>query len=254
MEVLGIVLLVAIGGLSATVFIVSVVAHIWDWILAIRYLKYNGYGVSNGLTGRQLAENMLNSCGLNDVKVEKCGFFRMIFFGNSYSHRKKTVFLRGNIIDSSSLTATAIASQRVALAILDKDGDNSYRKRSRYEATCALGALSFLPIILVGALMDWITFSELGYITIIAFVIAFIFFGYSIFGECMVIKSDDKANAKAIEMLVSNNLVNEAEIPVVQKYYRTDMTRHILKFILLILEFIKLIFRVLLKFLKLKLK
>ncbi len=252
MEGLELVILIAIGGLGAAIFVVGIIAGIWDWILGIRYLRYNGYGVSNGLTGRQVAEKLLEKNGMTNVKVKACGFWRMLTWGNSYSRKKKTVFLRKKIIDTASLTATTLAAQKVALAIQDKEGDKNYLRRWRYEAVTFVGPFCFVPIILVGVLVDWVVFSNIGVMSLVVSVLALIILGYSIYGESVLIKSEDKANAIGIELLTQNNLVNEAEIPVVQSIYKTYLTRHILKFILSILEFIKVVLQILWKILQIK--
>ena len=83
--------------LSAIIGIVFLVADVYSWLLIARYRKLNRKNASINETTEQLAQKLLEKEGITDVSVQKCGLFRSLLYGNSYSRRKKTIFLRKNI-------------------------------------------------------------------------------------------------------------------------------------------------------------
>ena len=95
-------------GLTIAYIIVSimlgiavVVALIAQVAIIIGYWRGNRKNNSLELTGGEIARKVLDEKGMSDVKVKKCTFLRMIFFGNHYSISKKTVYLRKYTINSS---------------------------------------------------------------------------------------------------------------------------------------------------------
>jgi len=220
----------------------------------IRYTKYNGVAVSNGKTGREVAEKLLAENGLGNVAVAPCGFWRWLIFGNSYSRRKQTVFLRKNVIDVASLVATATAARIASLAILDKEGDKSVARRVHYQVWSLIAPWSFIPIIIIGIIVDILVFADLnlGLATIIAVVFALLILLWGIFGEHFVLKSERSSCDRAIDLLLKGGLINQSEVAIVRTFFDTYITRQILKFILAILEFIKVLLQLVLTILKSK--
>lgn len=93
---------------------------------------------------------------LEHIKVSKNG---SILFGNSYSHFFKKVRLRRLTWKKDSITSLSIAVQKASLAILDKEGDPDMAARIRMTPVIYFGPLAFIPLILIGLLLD-LLFSE----------------------------------------------------------------------------------------------
>ncbi|MBR4270092.1 MAG: zinc metallopeptidase [Clostridia bacterium] len=249
------ILTIALWLLGGLIAIVGVVASIWKWILVIRYLSLNRKHNVAGLTGQQVAEELLNKLGLSEVAVKQCGFWRTFGgSGNSYSPRKKTIYLRGNIVNKSSLTAMALAAQQVAVAKQDIEGDKVFKARRKFEVFGLTCAVTFIPIMLLGLLFDFLIENAVGIAFIISCVVAIGFFVCSIIAQHLIIKSESAASKDAAMMLSGFGMVNEAELATVKKVYRTYLTEHIINYILSILELIRLILRILLRVAKAKRK
>ncbi len=247
------ILTIALWILGGLIAIVAVVANIWKWILVIRYVSLNKKYNTAGLTGQQVAEELLSKTGVEGVTIKQCGFWKTFGgSGNSYSPRKKTIYLRGNIINKSSLTAVALAAMQVAVAKQDRDGDKVYKARRKFEIFGLTCAVTFVPIMLLGLLFDFLIENTVGIAFIISCVVAIGFFVCSIIAQHLIIKSESKASKDAEMMLSGFGMVNEAELGVVKKIYRTYMTEHVINYILSILELIRLILRILLKLAKAK--
>lgn len=140
--------LIVVGGLLV---IASIVALAISIFLAVSYIKYNRRQNSAGKTGEQIARTILDRNGLGKIKVSKTG---SILFGNSYSHYFKKVRLRRLTWKKQSVTSLAMAAQKSALAVLDKENDADMRTRVRLTPIIYFGPLAFVPMVIIGALLD----------------------------------------------------------------------------------------------------
>jgi hypothetical protein len=55
-----------------------------------------------------------------------------------------------------------MGAQKAALAILDKECDEDMKKRVRLVPLVTFGPFAFIPLILIGALLDFFVFSGSG--------------------------------------------------------------------------------------------
>ena len=153
--------LMIVGFLIVIVGIVSGITSIW---LVVKYFRFNRKENSLGLTGIEVARKILDDNGLEHIKVKRTG---SLFFGNSYSHYFKKVRLRGFIRHETSLTSMGMGAQKAALAILDKEGDADMRKRIRLVPLVTFGPFAFIPLILIGGVLDYFVFSGSGICTLV---------------------------------------------------------------------------------------
>ena len=144
--------LMIVGILIVLVAIASGITAIW---LTVKYFRFNRRENSLGLTGTELARQILDDNGLSHIKVKQMG---SILFGNSYSHYFKKVRLRRLIRHEKSLTSIGLGAQKAALAILDKEGDPDMQKRIRLVPFMVFGPFAFIPLLAVGALLDFFVF------------------------------------------------------------------------------------------------
>ena len=151
---LGLQIALAIVGLLISVMgFVSLMVSVW---LAAKYAKFNRKENSAGLTGEQTARRLLDDHGLEQIKVKVTG---SILFGNSYSHYFKKVRLRRMTRHQTSLTALGMGAQKACLAILDKEGDPDMRKQVRLYPIINFGPFAFIPLVLVGVVLDYLVFN-----------------------------------------------------------------------------------------------
>ena len=96
--------LMIVGILIVLVAIASGITAIW---LTVKYFRFNRRENSLGLTGTELARQILDDNGLSHIKVKQTG---SILFGNSYSHYFKKVRLRRLIRHEKSLTSIGLGA------------------------------------------------------------------------------------------------------------------------------------------------
>lgn len=233
-----IIAIIAVGILIGIALIWSVITRI---VVMATYARYNKIANSAGYTAREAAEKFLVACGVENVRVERCSFWRAILFaggtgfglGNSYSIYKKIIFLRKGIIDKNSVTAIAIATQKVGLAYQHKTGDKKYAFVARLKPFLLFAPYGLIPLSLIGLALDLFVFKTGGFVYSIIFtLIGGALFLLSFFVTLFTISVEKRANQDALQMMDQNNFLTEEERVMVKKLYRAYMMGYIADFVI----------------------
>ena len=224
--------LMIVGVLIAIIGIVSGITSIW---LVVKYFRFNRRENSLGLTGIEVARKILDDNGLEHIKVKRTG---SLFFGNSYSHYFKKVRLRGFIRHETSITSMGMGAQKAALAILDKEGDEDMRKRIRLVPSITFGPFAFIPLILIGAALDYFVFNGNGICTLVLGFIGLLFYVYSVVLSVLTLKTEKKAQNRAYEILQQDYHITEDELSALKELFHLYNIQYINDIILSSLELI----------------
>ena len=225
---------VVVGFLIFIVGLVSTITSIW---LITKYYKFNRRENSLGMTGIEVARSILDANGLQHIKVKRTG---SLLFGNSYSHYFKKVRLRGFIRHETSLTSMGMGAQKAALAILDKEGDPDMKKRIRLVPLVTFGPFAFIPLIVIGALLDLFVFGGVTAAFTIGFsVIGFLFYAYSLFLSILTLKTEKKAQARAYDILKNDYAVTEEELAALKELFHYYNVQYVNDIILSSLELLR---------------
>ena len=222
--------LIIVGVLIAIVGIVSGITSIW---LVVKYFRFNRRENSLGLTGIEVARKILDDNGLEHIKVKRTG---SLFFGNSYSHYFKKVRLRGFIRHETSLTSMGMGAQKAALAILDKEGDADMRKRIRLVPLVTFGPFAFIPLILIGGVLDYFVFNGSGICTLVLGTIGLLFYVYSVVLSVLTLKTEKKAQSRAYEILQRDYHITDDELSALKELFHLYNVQYINDIILSSLE------------------
>ena len=231
--------LIIVGILISIVGAYSMVVSVW---LMIKYVKFNKQDNSAGLTGQEAARKILDANGLNHIKVKATG---SLLFGNSYSHFFKKVRLRRFTRHERSLTSLGMGAQKASLAILDKEGDPDMRKRIRLYPLITFGPLAFIPLIIIGALLDYFVFNQTGTIIYILGGIGLLFYVYSIVLSVLTLKTEKKAQEKAYSILEQENLATAEELASLKELFHLYNVQYINDIILASLELLYVVLEIL---------
>lgn len=208
----------------------ALVVSIW---LMVKYVKFNRQQNSANLTGQEVARKILDANGLNHIAVKATG---SLLFGNSYSHYFKKVRLRRFTRHERSLTSLGMGAQKASLAILDKEGDPDMRKRIRLYPLITFGPFAFIPLITIGALLDYFIFNQTGIITLILGGVGFLFYVYSIVLSVLTLKTERKAQEKAYSILKENQLATDEELSSLKELFHLYNVQYVNDIILASLE------------------
>lgn len=225
-----------VGCLIALVAVVAISISIW---LAIKYIVYNRRMNSANLTGREAARKILDANGLQHIRVSTFGSF---LFGNSYSHYFKKVRIRRLTNNKPSITSLAIGAEKASLAILDKERDPDMVTRVRLTPFIYFGPIAFIPIVAIGVAIDLIMYNFSGVATTIATAVGLLLYVISFVLSIKILKTEVKAQKKAIEIMGKENMANEEELEMMKELYKIYNIQYVND---IIMEFLQLIMRVL---------
>ena len=224
---------IALVIVGALIIIVGLAAGITSLWLMAKYFRFNRKENSLGLTGTEMARKILDDNGLEHIKVKRTG---SILFGNSYSHYFKKVRLRGLIRHETSLTSMGMGAQKAALAILDKEGDADMKKRIRLVPLVTFGPFAFIPLILVGAVLDYFVFSGNGTCTLVLGAFGFLFYVYAVVLSVLTLKTEKKAQNRAYDILKQDYHITDDELTALKELFRLYNIQYINDIILSSLE------------------
>lgn len=218
------------------VALVSVCVAIW---LAIKYVRYNRRMNSKGLSGADAAREILDKNGLQHIRVS---VFGSLMFGNSYSHYFKKVRIRRLTNKKPSITSLAIGAQKSALAILDKEGDKDMRTRVILTPIMYFGPFAFIPLLIIGVLIDILVFGFTGWVTLAFAGLGLLFYVLSFVLSIMVLKTEVKAQKRACEILKQEDMATDEEIGMMQELFKLYNIQYVND---LILEFLQMLLKIL---------
>jgi Zn-dependent membrane protease YugP len=199
----------------------------------VKYVTYNRKQNSANLTGEQVARKILDANGLQHIGVKVTG---SLLFGNSYSHYFKKVRLRRFTRHEKSLTSLGMGAQKASLAILDKEGDTDMRKRIRLYPLITFGPFAFVPLILIGGLLDYFVFGQTGIVTLVLAGIGFLFYVYSLVLSILTLKTEKKAQEKAYSILEEKKLATKEELDSLKELFHLYNIQYINDIIISSLE------------------
>ena len=224
--------LTVVGVLIAIVGMVSGIISLW---LMIKYVKFNRRENSAGLSGQDVARRILDDNGLSHIKVKVTG---SLLFGNSYSHYFKKVRLRSFIRHETSLTSIGMGAQKASLAILDKEGDPDMRKRIKLVPLVSFGPFAFIPIITIGALLDFFMFNQSGICIYVCCGLGLLLYTYSLIFSILTLKTEKKAQQRAYEILRDDYGITTEELDALKELFHLYNIQYINDIILSSLELI----------------
>ena len=222
--------LVIVGLLIAVIGLISLMVSAW---LAVKYYKFNRKENSIHMTGEQVARKVLDDNGLAHIKVKVTG---SLLFGNSYSHFFKKVRIRRLTRHQTSVTALGIGAQKACLAVLDKENDPDMKKQVRLYPMITFGPFAFIPLILVGAALDYFVFNQNGVCTYVLGGLGLLFYVYAIVLSVLTLRTEKKAQERAYIYLQDKRMATEEELADLKELFHLYNIQYINDIILACLE------------------
>ena len=221
-----------VGVMIAIVAVISVCVSIW---LMFKYLEFNKKQNSANMTGNEVARKLLDKNDLKHIKVSTWG---SLLFGNSYSHYFKKVRLRRLIQNKSSVTSLAMAAEKTALAVMDKEGDKDMKTRVRLTPLIYFGPLAFIPLVAIGVIIDLLVFNLTGVVTTIFAGLGLVIYLISFILAIKVLKTEKKAQDKAIKMLKAENMATDEEASMMKELFKIYNIQYVNDIVMAFLEMI----------------
>ena len=222
--------LAIVGVMIAMIGVVSLAVSAW---LGVQYYKFNRKENSIHMTAEQVARKVLDDHGLTRIKVKATG---SLLFGNSYSHYFKKVRIRRLTRHQTSVTALGIGAQKACLAVLDKENDPDMRKQVRLYPLITFGPAAFIPLILVGAVLDYLVFKQNGMCTYVLGGLGLLFYIYAVVLSVLTLRTEKKAQERAYIYLREQQMATAEELADLKELFRLYNIQYINDIILAALE------------------
>lgn len=223
--------------------IMLVVAVIMRIVVVVKYSVGNKTRTKSGKTSFQVAREALDRAGLKHIQVKRAGLLRTFFFGNSYSISQKTVFLRRRISDKDSITAVGMALQKVGIAQMCEKGGLT-KARNVMQVLSLFGPILFLPVVLIGFLLDALLFEALGAFSVAGIVIGLFLVLSGFFATILNLPVEKKANKIAMQLIRETGVLNEEEQRIIKKVFDAYIVAYVCEFIVALLRIVQLVLEI----------
>lgn len=161
-----------------------------------RYLKERSY---SGLTGQQIARQILNDNGLHNVSVERVGGQ----LTDHYDPRSESVRLSAEVYNGTSVAALGVAAHEVGHAVQHARSYAPLALRTNLFPVANLGSQMAIPLFLMGYLVSFDVLMLVG----IWFFIAALGF------QLVTLPVEFNASRRALGFLDAGGYLNRAEVP-----------------------------------------
>jgi len=150
--------------------ILSVVGMVISQRLKSKFHKYSGIPIRSGLSGQEVAEQMLRHFGISDVKVvEGHGFLT-----DHYNPLTKTVSLSEGVYRGRNIAAAAVAAHECGHAVQHAEAYSLLQMRSALVPVVNMSAMAQQWLLII-AFLTLSSMPSIMLITIIAFAVTTLF-------------------------------------------------------------------------------
>ena len=135
---------------------IAIISYIVQSSLHNKFEKYSKMGLSNGMTGREVAEKMLRDNGIYDVRVTSTSGM----LTDHYNPANKTVNLSEGVYNSCSVAAAAVAAHECGHAVQHARAYAPLRMRSALVPVVQFSS-SIMSWVLLGGILLVNSFPQL---------------------------------------------------------------------------------------------
>jgi Zn-dependent membrane protease YugP len=162
------------------------------------YAKYSRVAAQSGMTGAQVASNLLRQQGIQDVQVE----LTPGSLSDHYDPRSKKLRLSPEVYHGNSLASLGIAAHETGHAVQHNIGYFPLEFRNLIAPVAQIGSTLAFPILFIGLIFQMFNLAMLG---------VYVFLGVVIF-QLVTLPVEFNASSRAITMLASGNYLTSKEI------------------------------------------
>lgn len=193
--------------MSNSIFLVSLlflgISFLVSAILKSKFTKYSKIRLSNGMTGREIAEKMLRENGIYDVKVTSVEGF----LTDHYNPANKTVNLSPDVYNGNSVSAAAVAAHECGHAVQHATQYGPLMFRSKMVPAVQVSSMLVNWILLAGMIVLATTKSP----TVL--LIGIIIMSVTVLFTLVTLPVEFDASKRALAWLDRTNVTNTEEYP-----------------------------------------
>lgn len=185
-------------------------------VLKSKFKKYSKVPLSNGLTGREIAEKMLKENGIYDVKVTAA----QGFLSDHYNPANKTVNLSPEVYNGISVSAAAVAAHECGHAVQHATAYAPLTLRSKLVPAVQFSSMLVNWILLIGVIMAYSGNPTVLLIGIILMALTVIF-------ALVTLPVEFDASKRALAWLERTNVTNRSEYPMAKDALKWAATTYV---------------------------
>lgn len=193
--------------MSNQIFLVSLfflgISFLVSAILKSKFTRYGKIRLSNGLTGREIAEKMLRENGIYDVKVTSVDGF----LTDHYNPQNKTVNLSPDVYNGNSISAAAVAAHECGHAVQHATQYGPLVFRSKMVPAVQISSMLVNWILLAGMIMLAVSRNP------IILLIGIIVMSVTVLFTLITLPVEFDASKRALAWLDKTNVTNREEYP-----------------------------------------
>ena len=189
-------------------------ALIAQGIVKSTYRKYSSLPTSRGLTGKAVAEMILQQAGIYDVPVEMTGGE----LSDHYDPSARVLRLSGSVFNGHSIAAIGVAAHECGHAIQHQDGYAPLSIRNAIIPATRIGSNLSIPLILIGVIIGRLSSqgmaSDLSYYVIMG---GIALFGLSVVFQLLTLPVEFNASRRALRILGDGMYLTSEELTGARK-------------------------------------
>ena len=170
------------------------------------YKKFATYRSMTNMTGAQVAERLLRSAGLNDVKVGHVSGE----LSDHYNPATKVVNLSDSVYGSTSVAAIGVAAHECGHAIQHAKGYFPLNLRTWFVPVANFGSKLAWPLILIGLFIN----SQSSQMIINA---GIFLFSFAVIFQLITLPVEFNASSRALILLEEQGILSQQELPYTKK-------------------------------------
>ncbi len=176
----------------------AIISMIASWNVKNTFNKYSSVGNSRGLSAQDVAQSILSSAGINDVRIERIRGE----LTDHYSPTEKVLRLSETVYGSTSVAALGVAAHECGHAIQHKVGYAPLNLRAISVPVANFGSKLSWPVILIGLALGYNGLAQIGII---------LFLGV-VFFQLITLPVEFNASSRALQILEKNSILSGNEL------------------------------------------
>lgn len=185
-------------------------------VLKSKFTRYGKVPLSNGLTGREIAEKMLRENGIYDVKVVSSDGF----LSDHYNPANKTVNLSPDVFNGNSVAAAAVSAHECGHAVQHASAYAPLALRSKLVPVVQFSSMIVNWILLIGVIMAYSGNPVVLLVGIILMAVTVLF-------TLITLPVEFDASKRALAWLERTNVTNRTEYPMARDALKWAATTYV---------------------------
>lgn len=210
------------------IIVALLITSLAQFILTIKYAIYKKVEIDSGLTGKEVAEKILNKYGIDDITINEISGNLTDNFNNS----NRSVNLSSDIYNGTSIASTAVAAHECGHVIQYEEDYGPIKVRN-----------NLVPIVNIG--------NKLGYIAIVIslmsslsklFIVGIILISFAVVFQLITLPVEFDASIRANKIILEMGLVTKNEQKGTKKILRAAAFTYVAGLFSSILQILRLIY------------